>query len=104
MWIDRRSFCFLLLRPGGPSRRLRFFVTVATGGTVDELLFASVCAVRCLFVGRGEPSNVTQLCGTGPVASVPSAAAVATVLALCPVYGALVLLSPLLLRWFWRRL
>jgi hypothetical protein len=83
MWIDKRSLCFLLVRPGGPSRRFRFFVTVATGGTGCELL-ASVCAVRCLFVGRGEPSSVTHRCGTGSSASVPSAAAVAIVLASVP--------------------
>ena len=46
MWIDRRSFCFLLLRPGGPSRRLRFFVTVATGGTVCELLACCALPLR----------------------------------------------------------
>ena len=83
IWMDRRCFCFLLLRPYGSSRRFRFFVTVATGGTGCELL-ASVCAVRCLFVGRGEPSSVTHLCGTGSAASVPAAAAVAIVLASVP--------------------
>ena len=47
-------------------------------------LLASVCAVRCLFVGRGEPSSVTHLRGTGSAVTVPAAAAVANVVASVP--------------------
>ena len=75
IWMDRRCFCFLLLRPDGSSRRFRFFVTASAVG--DAELLASVCAVRCLFVGRGEPSGVTHLRGTGSAGTVPAAAAVA---------------------------
>ena len=81
--MDRRCFCFLLLRLGGSSRRFRFFVTAsAVGGVV---LLASVCVVRCLFVGRGEPSSATHLRGTGSAGTVPAAAAVANVVASVPV-------------------
>ena len=83
MWMDRRCFCFLLQRPGGSSRRFRFFVTVPAVG--DVVLLASVCAVRCLFVGRGEPSSVTHLRGTGSAGTAPAAAAVANVVASVPV-------------------
>ena len=72
--MDKRCFCFLFLRPDGSSRRFRFLVTVSAGGNVE--LLASVCAVRCLFVGRGEPSSVTHLRGTGSAGTVPAAAAV----------------------------
>ena len=85
--MDRRCFCFLLLRLGGSSRRFRFFVTSAVGGVV---LLASVCVVRCLFVGRGESSSATHLRGAGSACTVPAAAAVANVVASvpvsCPVY------------------
>ena len=83
MWMDRRCFCFLLQRPGGSSRRFRFFVTVSAVGAV--VLLTSGCAVRCFFVGRGEPSSVTHLCGTGSAGTAPAAAAVASVVASVPV-------------------
>ena len=81
--MDKRCFCFLLLRTGGSSRRFRFFVTAsAVGGVV---LLASACAVRCLFVGRGEPSSVTHLRSTGSAGTVPAAAAIVNVIASVPV-------------------
>ena len=90
MCIDKRCFCFLLLRPGGSSRRFRFFVTVSAVGNVE--LLASVCAVRCLFVGRGEPWSVTHLRGTGSAGTVPAAAAVANVSASVPAVSCSMLL------------
>ena len=52
------------------------------GAAVLSLAEASLSLyVRCLFVGRGEPSSVTHRCGTGSSATVPAAAAFAIVLA-----------------------
>ena len=83
MWLDRRSFCFLLLRSGGPSRRFRFPVGIATVGAVVGPI-SPFWPVRRLFWGSGEPSSATHRCGTGPVAPVPSASAVTTVFAVAP--------------------
>jgi hypothetical protein len=83
IWLDRRSFRFLLLCCGGPSRRFRFPVGIATVRAVVGTI-SSFWLVRRLFWRRGEPSSATHRCGTGPVDPVPSASAVTTVLFLLP--------------------
>ena len=79
--MDKRCFCFLLLRAGGFSRRFRFCVDAFAVGVV---LLACVCAIRCLFVGRGELSSVIHLRGAGSAEMVPAVAAVANVTASVP--------------------
>ena len=75
MWLERRSFCFLLLGCCGPFWHFRFPDFGATrcySVCFCWLNLSPSCPVRCLFVGCGESSRMVHRCGRGSVAPLSS--------------------------------